>query len=247
MQNTKESSRRFSDEQVLVHLQHISVDSILRLARLRYLVRFLQKAPSPLINLALLQISYKNSWICLVQNDLFCLWNSNDSLYSTMPNPQDNIAEWVQDIFDSPVHWRSLFIKIINRSKGSVFPYQVIIPAVPAVAAENNSAFCACYECGKIFQTMAQLRTHQFKMHQYRNPVHSLVYTTSCVSCGCEYHHRKFLIKHLTNRPASNLCRDYYFANVQPMSHEQLCEVETSQPCLDPKALRCPPIPSCTA
>ena len=243
MQNTKSSARRYSDDQVLTHLQHIGVDSILRLARLRYVVRFLQKAPAPLIHLALLQINYKNSWICLVQKDLLCLWSSNDSLYTTMPNPQDGLAGWVQEIYDSPHHWRSLFIKIVNRTKGAAFPYKAIVSAIPAVTAENISASYVCYDCERFFQTMAQMRSHQFQMHKYRNPVHSLVYTTYCVACGCEYHHRKFLIKHLTNMPAHNRCYGYYLEHVQPMSLEQLVEVESSQPSLDPKALRCPPIP----
>ena len=100
-----------------------------------------------------------------------------------------------------------------------------------------------CYDCERISQTMAQLRSHQFQLHKYRNLIHSFVYTTYCVACGCEYHHRKLLSNHLTNRPAHNRCCEFYLEHVQPMSLEQLVEVESSQPNLDPKALRCPPIP----
>ena len=86
MLNRTGSTVRFTNIQVLVDSECITIADQLRLAGRRYLKRFLHKARPPLIRMALAEIDDKSSWFGLVIVDLY--WLHQHVSVLDLPNPK---------------------------------------------------------------------------------------------------------------------------------------------------------------
>ena len=93
----------FTDAQIIVDLQVMTIEDHMRMCRLRYLVRFLRLAPPALIRLTLLTATCPSSWIKLIQSDLVFLWHSTEDLYTSMCDPGVDMMRWWSLIAAEPV------------------------------------------------------------------------------------------------------------------------------------------------
>ena len=67
---------KYSNDQVLVHLQKPPAESKVRLLRFAYVLRFARYATPQLIRLNMLQHNDSKSWINTIMNDLWWMWQS---------------------------------------------------------------------------------------------------------------------------------------------------------------------------
>ena len=137
------------------------------------------------------------------------MWQSFDSLYTSMPDPCENIARWMDAIYDKPAKWRSTFKGILRKCGPHLFddhplaaPVSVSGDDVLQVAVPNDFI---CNICSMSFELHASLMTHNHKIHQYRNPIRIRITGTQCLKCASQFFTRKRVLQHVAFR--SKLCR----------------------------------------
>ena len=82
--------------------------NLVRIARLRYLKRFLHKARQQLVRMALYEINDASSWIGLVINDLD--WLRQHVGMSEFPNPKSDPALALVVIKEHP-SWKGVLVR----------------------------------------------------------------------------------------------------------------------------------------
>ena len=60
-----------------------------------------------------------------------------------------------------------------------------------------------CYECGAAFLDRRALLAHCFRNHGRKHPMVPMVWATSCICCGFEFHARSRILRHLTDSGCS--------------------------------------------
>ena len=201
MLNRSDSAIRFTNMQVLVDSECISISDQLRLARLRYLKRFLHKARPALVRMSLAEIDDKSSWFGLVIEDLY--WLHQHVRVLDIPNPKSEPAQALLYVKFS-TSWNVA----IAKARRAMLELVTVQAATPTVSADE----CSCEMCPAVFPTVTQLYSHMCKAHEYRNPIRPKIVTTHCVSCMRCLHTRTRVFMHVAYRSKS--CKQYYLANV---------------------------------
>ena len=210
--HNKSSGEHTADAQVLERAKSPPLDSLLRFHRLRLVTRTLRHAPTIVIRLFLLLLKSEGSWPHTIVGDLKWLWQSRDTLYSSMPNPSVEISTWLDAIINNPKSWLRCFKTVLFLKS---------LPTCPNVRASQGAASIDefhCSFCVRSFQSIQQLRSHQFKMHGYVNPLRLKILNSKCLHCNTEFHSKLRLFKHLTTNKQSFPCKLHYLQAVPSIS-----------------------------
>ena len=112
------NSLHYTDAQVIVELQILPLEMKLVMGRLRYAIRFAEHAPKALVRLVLLAQGHSNSWYKMVQKDLKRLWDASDKMMKTMPDPDENLLNWLDAFKKAPKVWRQRINDEIKKWRG---------------------------------------------------------------------------------------------------------------------------------
>ena len=197
MANTKDG-RHFSNAQVLTAASVPSVEIRVRISRLAYFRRFLLFASPQLRRLVMLQLECARSWIRDVFDDLTAMHANLDDIRNSMLPPQEAMKDWFDFIRTDKARWRGTVRKFQNFLVSQ--PYAPSVSTKPSVACEVY-----CEECSMAFQSVKELRTHDYHKHAYRNPVRLRATGTLCLCCSTEFHTRKRLIAHASRSARCSL------------------------------------------
>ena len=203
-----------------------------------FFVRLARKAPPPILRLALLTLEAPRSWLGTVRSILKAVW-CRLGAESALPDPEVSLFEWFQaaHFVDKPC------LKLWIRTAMACFPFGgTQVQAGPQLAAEQ-----VCYECGKVFGSLAALRAHCHNKHGYVNPCVARVCTTYCVACGVEFHTSARLVTHLRRSGGDSACAMYYSSEVPLLEPDERVEQAAAerqcQRGLSVKTLHLPPVP----
>ena len=157
MHNRTDRPERFSNIQVLVDCQFVSASDRLRIARLRYLKRFLHKARQQLVRMALYEINDASSWNGLVIDDLD--WLRQHVSMSEFPNPKSDPALALVAVKEYP-SWKG----VLGRAQRAMLEQ---VPNFPeATAPQDGANEFSCNLCTAVFPTKVQPHVQEARVYQ---------------------------------------------------------------------------------
>ena len=191
--------------------------------------------------MVLQQFRFRYGWLELLVSDIWFMWSQSDNLYSSMPNPRDDLQAWVNAIAESPRHWKSTFLRISDGFKGKFRFSEGTAPNGAEQVQVHPAAVITCDKCSYTCESNQQLLTHMFHQHEYRNPIQLRMKTTACLRCKTEYHSRHRLYRHISNRQSKNKCFSFYM-ELEPMPIDELEALVANCPTVDKLAFVPPPV-----
>ena len=241
MINVKSDLERphFSNDQVIVAANIMHPEVCLTLNRLRFFIRFICHAPIALTRFVLCQFESSHSWIELVLRDLEFVWNSTESVYTSMANPRVDFQGWIDAMCSHPTHWKNTFRKACLSFRGKICLRSQATDSSTAAAVPLG--VLTCDKCSFACFSVQQLASHSFDVHDYVNPLRLRIQTPLCLHCGTDFHSRRRLFRHLSRRPTKNKCANAY-ESLCPMTKDELKELDKSEPVVDKRAFLPPPV-----
>eukprot|EP00929_Paragymnodinium_shiwhaense_P097639 TRINITY_DN59274_c0_g2_i1.p1 TRINITY_DN59274_c0_g2~~TRINITY_DN59274_c0_g2_i1.p1 ORF type:complete len:931 (+),score=141.90 TRINITY_DN59274_c0_g2_i1:281-3073(+) len=205
----------------------------LRIRRLRYLARYVAKAPLVLRILVTANADLydkkggEKCWIDIALDDLEWAWHNSDRLQD-MPAPRANTKAWTDLIRRYPAEWKGILTKIYEAAKKGE-----IHDPDPTMEKKNGDAF-QCEVCGKLCINAQALSLHMLGTHKIRAAARGFVdATNTCWVCGikcpsrgrCMMHYRQGII-----RSGSGSCfGQLLLRGAQPLDEEQIISLEDQE------------------
>ena len=70
------------------------------------------------------------------------------------------------------------------------------------------------------------MKSHQFDVHEYVNPLRLRLYGTCCLSCNTEFHSRHRLYRHLAHPRNEHKCAKFYVEQIEPVEFQTYRELQ---------------------
>ena len=169
---------RRTDEQVLVHLQQLPCEVRLLMLRIKFLIRFVQHAPPPLVRVTLLAATADRSWLQTICIDVEQLRQRDTALNAFLDGGSCDPASLLPRIHHDPRRARRVLLHACR--------YHPIEKKCVATNAESEFSL-SCPDCDNAFPTLQQLLTHRAKRHGYINPMRARIDSSVCHCCNTDF------------------------------------------------------------
>ena len=222
-QTTKDSREKWTDQQVLVDRQALSIEQRLAQLRVKFFGRFAAKATLPVVRLALLARDAPRSWLSSIIDVLHKAWLSSTTLESEFPDPRSSIEYWY-------CKFKTDGKSVVNKC--ARLAVLALCPLKQKSAEEIERPIdgqAPCYVCNRVFDSRVAMLAHAKTKHGYRNPCQLRVCTTYCVCCGLEFHNRDRVLNHLRRNGGVNRCYVHYVDQVPELHPDELAEIEQAE------------------
>eukprot|EP00929_Paragymnodinium_shiwhaense_P051450 TRINITY_DN25890_c0_g1_i1.p1 TRINITY_DN25890_c0_g1~~TRINITY_DN25890_c0_g1_i1.p1 ORF type:complete len:1958 (-),score=429.83 TRINITY_DN25890_c0_g1_i1:363-6236(-) len=206
----------------------------LRIRRLRYVSRYLQKAPR--ILRVLTQTNHheslkrgEKSWVSRIKEDLTWIWE-RDRKMEELPDPEGDVQSWLSYICSFPLQWKKQLSDILGKVKtGEINAEDEIEKCGPC---DTTSGFCP--PCGQYFATPQGFAAHCRLKHGIRAAGRAFVEEDLvCWSCGHKAPNRARALQHYRMgllRKASGSClAQVVLAGAQEVEEERLQQLEAAE------------------
>ena len=243
MHNSQEELAHTSDLQVLQAINEPQVEVVLVTHRLRYLVRLIVHGPAALIRVIFSQHANKRSWVNRVIRDL-AFFHTHTDTHKDMPSPIAQPETWFNEIHSNPKTYKSAFVRFQKQWNGK----ECVADEIPGGIIAEPTVF-ACSSCTAHFDTEQKLKSHMFRKHTYRNPIHFRLATTMCLCCSNGFHTRHRLYRHVSRRLEKNKCAKFYAERVECSEEHDVTWLEQAEKLarsakVSSRLLKPPPVPA---
>ena len=189
----------------------------MKLARLKYFIRFVRTAPVTLFRMMASLIEVPGSWSNDLFTDLLEAWQNQRQLGDTLPDPFHRPARWFEYVKAEP---RDFYRKIAKHVNTTCHPQ--VAGEGGAAAKRDVHGEVACPECGKRCLDDANLASHRAAKHGVLNELRRHVAGTICIACGQQFHEYERHYHHIRYNPrCAAVCRD----RVPPMPDELVAAI----------------------
>ena len=156
-----------------------------------------------------------------------------------LPSPRASLGAWISAVFESPADMKRCMLRDAHSLSLSA--------GLPAASSPRVMPMeFRCGKCSRSFPRIDMLRTHEYRVHGYRNPVHANIRGTICAFCGMQFHTYQRLYKHAAY--GSKRCNAGYLALVHESTSGPVdIGPDSSAPPQRRKCLRPPPCIPITA
>ena len=173
------------------------------------------------LRLALLGLSDPKSWVSEVFTDIMLIRERFPGLCGSMPDPFEDPRSWIVAIRQAPRVWARLLSRV---ARDACHACSVDVHASPLQQSDHEVQEYACPECQKTFLSEAAMLTHCTNVHGYISPVRARVKGTVCECCGCQFHQRSRLLKHVKRKPSR--CHQHYLECVPALDPAAIKELD---------------------
>ena len=174
--------------------------------------------------------------------DLTFFQNNTDK-HNDMPSPMIQPDIWFNEIYNNPKTYKSAFVRFQKQWNGK----ECEVGAAPVGIVADPSVF-ACDSCAAHFDTDQKRKSHMFRKHNYRNPIHFKLATTTCLCCSMDFHTRDRLYRHVSRRVEKNRCARHYADHIESHDQHDVLWLEQAEKSARPtkvtsRQLKPPPVP----
>eukprot|EP00929_Paragymnodinium_shiwhaense_P065820 TRINITY_DN32973_c0_g1_i5.p1 TRINITY_DN32973_c0_g1~~TRINITY_DN32973_c0_g1_i5.p1 ORF type:complete len:807 (+),score=153.65 TRINITY_DN32973_c0_g1_i5:1781-4201(+) len=225
--HAEQDQARLSNYQVRVTYELPSMKTLIRLRRLRYLPRLMERAPLSLrtivqVNEKLLREAGKRSWAQQIREDMKWLQDHVQSL-EEMPCPLENPGRWEDRISAETGWWQARLKEIYEADKKGMIVDQDPEDANLVYDGETWE----CRACSIAFSTVQGYHLHCFKKHQ--RIARAQFYAPAearCWWCNRSYPSRIALVTHLQRglkkKQAGSCLGQMMICEFEPLPHEHV-------------------------
>ena len=103
---SNEKDEKFSNVQVLVAVQRPTISEVLAIKRLKYFRSFIVHSSDEHFRLIALMCGIKDTWLHQVLQDTRCMWNNNENMFTSMPDPLVEFGPWIQVAVHDSLKWK---------------------------------------------------------------------------------------------------------------------------------------------
>ena len=182
-------SNLFSDDDLIFEYNLINPMILLRMARVALFMRVLRKSPPSLLELASCTSTFSRSWSNAVSADL--MWLDSCNAFGCRYHCGMQFSKWVAAFSISPAAYGRKADKFCMSPFANLSTHwvhsKVAVACFPLV----------CHLCGRLENSLQQLKLHNFKKHGIKDSIRLQFDTTHCVICLKEFHQRENVINHL--------------------------------------------------
>ena len=201
-----------TDLQVRQQLGAPSIDCILLVARMRYIIRVVREAPKSLC--AALHFRREGQpipWTRQATQDMLVV--AKQSQFAPDSNPSLSPFEWTSWLLSADAAHALRITKFTESIIDSIKP--------PSSATIANVTDFRCSSCEKSFATQKALNLHCRTVHKFRAPWASRIGSSVCPACGKDFQSRVRCLNHLgdSRRPK---CSAWVLAHVSELPEKKL-------------------------
>lgn len=194
-----------SDQELLASISLPAPATILRRARLRYLLVLLRSAVPDLWHL----LCEDKPWVQVMEDDMMWMWQQLRNA-SGLKDPSRHTAQWFELIQHHPSYWKKLVNRACNHEIMQTQKQHIVASSHHRMCRrlhdhcdaflvddtweeldqcmEQKETFYGCMTCGVRCRTKAGEAAHMFKVHGHPSIIRCLFEGTSCGVCLKEFH-----------------------------------------------------------